>query len=146
MQYLSRVGSMALALALGTGAYLSVPAAAQQLQYACDENGDGLVDSSESRSCTERNFDEIAADEEVLTEERLSAIAHGGHSMTFAEVDQNGDGEVSREEWTRWHEQRFTAATQASEGGMPAADYERMEWVQEGYARPMPEDAGQTQQ
>jgi hypothetical protein len=48
------VGAIALGVALGTGAYLSGPAAAQQLQYACDENGDGFVDASESRTCTSR--------------------------------------------------------------------------------------------
>jgi len=146
MNHLS-VGLTTLAAALGTAAYLSGPAAAQQLQYACDENGDGFVDASESRSCTERNFDELAAGEEVLTQERLSAMGGQGEQGTlFAEVDENGDGEVSREEWTRWHEQRFAAATQTGESGIPAADYERMEWLQEGYARPTAEDAGQKQQ
>jgi hypothetical protein len=145
MNHLS-VRPIALAMALGTGAYLSGPAAAQQLQYACDENGDGFVDASESRLCTERQFDELAAGDEMLTEEQLSATGQGEKGMTFSEIDENGDGEVSREEWTRWHEQRFTAATQTSESGMPAADYASKEWVTEGYARPMPEDAGQNQQ
>lgn len=146
MNHLSRVGPVALAVALGTGAYLSGPAAAQHLQYACDENGDRFVDASESLSCTERAFDELAAGEEALTEEQLSAMSQGERGMAFSEVDENGDGEISREEWTRWHEQRFTAATQTGESGIPAADYESMEWVQEGYVRPTPEDAGQNQQ
>ena len=139
------VGAIALAVALGTGAHLSGPAAAQQLQYACDENGDGFVDASESRTCTERQFDELAAGEKVLTEERLSAIGQGEQGRTFSEVDENADGEVSREEWASWHEQRFTAATQTGESGIPAADYESMEWASESYARPTPEDAGQNQ-
>jgi hypothetical protein len=140
---LSGVGWIALATALGTAAYLGGPAAAQQLQYACDENGDGFIDASESRSCTERAFEELAAGEAVLTEEQLSSTGEG---QPFSEVDENGDGEISREEWTRWHEQRFTAATQASESGMPTADYESMEWVQEGYVRPTPEGAEQNKQ
>ncbi|HEX6114898.1 MAG TPA: hypothetical protein VFZ10_21560 [Geminicoccaceae bacterium] len=136
----------ALAVALGTAACLSGPAAAQQLQYACDENGDGIVDVSESRTCTERQFDELAAGEEMLTEEGLSAASESAQGRTFSEVDENADGKVSREEWTSWHEQRFTAATQGGESGIPASDYESMEWATEGYARPMPEDAGQNQQ
>jgi EF hand len=139
--------AMALAVALGTGACLSGPAAAQQLQYACDENGDGVVDASESRMCTERQFDELAAGEEMLTEEGLSAASESAQGRAFSEVDKNADGEVSREEWTRWHEQRFTAATEAGESGIPAADYERMEWASESYTRPSsPEEAGQNQQ
>jgi hypothetical protein len=135
------VGAITLAVALGMGG----PAAAQQLQYACDENGDGFVDANESRTCTEREFDELAAGEEVLTEERLSATGQGEQGRTFSEVDENADGEVSREEWASWHEQRFTAATQTGESGIPAADYESMEWASESYARPTPEDAGQNQ-
>jgi hypothetical protein len=136
------VGAIALAVALGTGAYLSGPAAAQQLQYACDENGDGFVDASESRTCTEREFDELAAGEEMLTQERLSATAQGEQGRTFAEVDANADGEVSREEWASWHEQRFTAASPTGESGIPAADYESMKWASESYKRP----TGQNQQ
>jgi EF hand len=140
------VGAIALAVAIGTGAYLGGPAAAQQLQYACDENGDGFVDASESRMCTERAFDELAAGEEVLSEERLGAMGQGEQGRTFSEVDENADGEVSREEWTKWHEQRFTAATQTGESGIPAADYETMEWANESYVRPTPEKPGQNQQ
>jgi hypothetical protein len=145
MNHLSGV-AIALAVALGTGACLSGPATAQQLQYACDENGDRFVDASESNSCTEREFEELAGGEDGLTEQQLSAMSQGERGIMFSEVDENGDGEVSREEWTNWHEQRFTAAIQPGESGMPIADYESRRWVTEGYARPMPEDAGQNQQ
>ena len=141
MNHLPRIGCVALAMA----AFLSEPAAAQQLQLACDENGDGLIDASESRLCTERAFEELAAGEEALTEEHLGATGQGEQGLAFSEVDENADGEISREEWSRWHEQRFTAATQEDESGMPVADYESREWLQEGYARPMPEEAGQEQ-
>ncbi len=125
------LGSTALALALGLGAYLGGPAAAQQVQYACDENDDGFVDAIESRLCTDAEFDEIAAGEQVLTEELLSARAEGQESIpTFAEVDQNGDGQISREEWIAFGEQRFAGASEASGGRMSAEEYER--WRQEG--------------
>jgi hypothetical protein len=52
---------------------------------------------------------------------------------------------ISRDEWMKWHEQGFTAATTVSEARMPAADYESMEWVK-AYARPRPEKAGQNKQ
>ena len=125
------LGSTALALALGLGAYQSGPAAAQQLQYACDENGDGFVDAQESNLCTDREFNEIAAGEEVLTEELLSARSEGQEGMpTFAEIDADGDGQISREEWVAFGEQSFAGATEASGGRMSAEDYER--WRQEG--------------
>lgn len=140
------LGAIAVAAALGTGGYLSNPAAAQQLQYACDANADALIDTGESRMCTAQEFDELAAGEDVLTEERLSGMRQGQQGRTFSVVDENGDGEISREEWTTWHEQRFTAAIGTGESGMPVADYESMEWASESYARPTPEEAGQSQQ
>jgi hypothetical protein len=125
------LGSTALALALGLGAYLSDPAAAQQVQYACDENDDGYVDVTESRLCTDAEFDEIAAGEQVLTEELLSARAQGAEGMpTFAEVDQNGDGQISREEWIAFGEQRFAAAAKASGGRMTTEEYNT--WREQG--------------
>ena len=73
-------------MAFGAGICLNGPAAAQQLQLACDANDDGFVDAQESKLCTDREFDEIAAGEQVLTEEALKAKADGGKGMpTFAE-------------------------------------------------------------
>jgi hypothetical protein len=76
----------------------------------------------------------------VLTDEELSRQ----QGMVFAEVDGNSDGEVTREEWLSWHEQRFTAATQSGESGMPIADYQSMDWASsKGYVRPMSGDPEQ---
>ena len=76
----------------------------------------------------------------------MTDTSQGERGLIFAEGDENGDGEISREEWTRWHEQRFAAATEASQSGMPVADYERREWLTESYTRPLPEEAGEEQQ
>ena len=54
----------------------------------------------------------------------------------FKQVDEDGDGKVTLAEWTKWHEQGFTAATGGSEGRMPAADYEAMDWDKGAYVRP----------
>jgi hypothetical protein len=53
----------ALAVALLSGAGV---AAAQQLQFACDENDDGFVDAKEASSCME--FDEVTAGKEMVIE------------------------------------------------------------------------------
>ena len=54
----------------------------------------------------------------------------------FKQVDANGDGQVTLSEWMTWHEQGFSAATEASEGRMPAADYEAMDWEKGAYIPP----------
>jgi hypothetical protein len=125
---------LAVALLSGAGG-----AAAQQLQFACDANDDGFVDAKESSLCTDREFDEIAAGEKVLTEEVLSAQASGKQGIVFAEVDENGDGKISREEWSNWHQEGFKAATDASQGMMPAADYQS-QMQEQGYVRPSTPD------
>jgi EF hand len=139
-------GPAALGMTLGMSVYLTGIAAAQQIQLACDADNDGFVDAKESGLCMDQRFDEIAS-EEVLTEEVLSAKAGGERGPVFAEVDGNGDGKVSRDEWTIWHEQRFTAAIQSGESGMPVADYQSMDWAHsEGYVRPSSGDPEQNKQ
>jgi hypothetical protein len=127
------LGSTAVAVVLGLGAYLGGPAAAQQLQYACDANDDGFVDAQESELCTDREFDEIAAGEKALTEERLSARAQNQEGVPkFSDADQNGDGQISREEWAAFSGQRFAGATESSDGRMSVEEYNtwRMQGMQ----------------
>jgi hypothetical protein len=101
-------------------------------------NDDGSVDATESRLCTDREFDTIAPGETALTEEQLFAkmtTGKGGVAPTFAEIDQNGDGQVSRAEWGDFSAQRFADATKAGGGMMPKQDYDK--WRGEGlYVRP----------
>jgi hypothetical protein len=63
-------------------------------------------------------------------------------SELFEQVDEDGDGKVTLSEWMNWHEQGFTAATEASGGQMPIADYEAMDWEKGAYVRPSQADSG----
>ena len=107
-----------LAMALGLGMHPGGSAIAQQIQFACDANDDGFVDATESRLCTDAEFDEIAEGEEDLTEEQLLARAKGEQDLspTFSDVDENGDGQISREEWVDFSDHRFAGATEATGG------------------------------
>ena len=92
-------GSTALALALGFGVASSDAGEVRQPPHACDESGDGLIDADEARTCREREFDQMTAREAALTEDRLSAMrdAEEGAGPTFAEIDADGDGAISRD-------------------------------------------------
>jgi hypothetical protein len=74
----------------------------------------------------------------VLTEEQLFAkitTGKGGVAPAFAEIDRNGDGQVSRAEWSDFSAERFAEATTAGGGMMPVQDYDQ--WREEGpYVRP----------
>ena len=94
---------------------------------------DGFVDAQESELCTDREFDEIAAGEKALTEERLSARAQNQEGVPkFSDADQNGDGQISREEWAAFSGQRFAGATESSDGRMSVEEYNtwRMQGMQ----------------
>lgn len=40
----------------------------------------------------------------------------------FSQIDRNGDGQITPEEWSGWHDTEFAAATRSSQGRRPAAD------------------------
>jgi hypothetical protein len=121
------VGCTSIVMALGVGVYLSGSVGAQQLQYACDETGDGFVDATEFDMCTDREFDQLAVDK-ALTAEQLGSIGQQG--VPPSEVDENDDGQISREEWTGYVKGRFASASEASDGKMSIADYTK--WREEG--------------
>jgi hypothetical protein len=119
-------GWASIAMAIGLGMYLSGSVTAQQLQYACDQNGDARVDPAEARICTDREFDALAVNE-ALTAEQLGAI--GQQEIPLSEVDENNDGAVNREEWIDYVEGQFNDAAEASGGTMSLEDYAK--WRQE---------------
>jgi hypothetical protein len=40
----------------------------------------------------------------------------------FFQIDQDGDGRITPEEWWSWHDREFAADTKRSQGSEPAAD------------------------
>jgi EF hand len=72
------------------------------------------------------------AREAALTEDRLGALrdAEEGVGPAFAEIDADGDGAISREEWSGFGDRRFSGAAAASDGRMSVEDYDR--WRKEG--------------
>jgi hypothetical protein len=114
------MGIAAIALSVLAG-----PAVAQQIQFACDVNKDGSVDASESRLCTDAEFDRIAPGEATLTEEQLLAktAAQQGVAPNFSEIDKNGDGRISHSEWGDYSDKSFASATETTGGKMTSEDY-----------------------
>ena len=143
MKILMTSAAVALLSGLGVGVASAV------VPMACDTDGDNFISAEEARTCTEQRFEEIGARQEGLTQEQFGEAFPEAENLTeiFAQADQDGDGKISRDEWMRWHEQGFTAATEASEGRMPAVDYESMGWVKGTSVHQMPTDkAGQNKQ
>jgi hypothetical protein len=123
--------AMALILGLGLGV-ASLPAAATQHMLeekpmVCDLDDDGMVTAAEANTCAEEEFGEFTADEDYLTEEQFGTMYQGTGEPgdVFVEIDQDGDGEISRQEWVSWREQGFAEAAEGSDE-MPTSDFD--EW------------------
>ncbi len=134
--------STALALLL---ALLALPAAAQQQQQqpaaaqgvtnpefqasqaiAADADADQRVTAEEEAAYAEQRFGAVDADESgaLSQDEYAGAMTQAENPAgMFDEVDLDGNGEVSREEWTTWRELRWAEAAAGAEE-MPVKDYE----------------------
>lgn len=125
--------STALALLLGLGLGVAPPAGAEQHMpeqkpMVCDTNDDGVVSAAEANVCAEEEFGQITADEEYLTEEQFGTMYEGTGEPAdvFARIDQDEDGEITRDEWIGWREEGFAEATEGT-GEMPTQEYE--DWL-----------------
>ncbi len=133
----------ALALLFGLG--LALPTTAQQQQppgaagvtnpeaaasaaiaAGADADQDQYVTGEEAAAYDEQRFGAITGGQEYMTREQFGAELTGSKAVaaTFEQVDEDGDGQISRAEWLLWRQQRFGEATAGTEGRMEAGQYE----------------------
>jgi len=110
----------------------------QFLSANCDTSADSYISAEEARACAEQHYGTAGGGQRTMTPEQFGEAfpAADDPPELFREVDEDGDGKVTLAEWMTWHEQGFTAATETSEGRMPTADYEKMDWDKGAYVRP----------
>jgi hypothetical protein len=115
--------AMALLVALGVGF-----GATQALAQACDVDGNGYVSADEAAACTERDYSAMVGDEEAVSREQFEEAFPASENVDemWAEADANGDGQLSRAEWSDWSAQRFRSASPRVEG-LSVDDYEALE-------------------
>lgn len=99
-----RLGVPVLAsLMIGSAAGLSAaPGGAQELQFLCHTNQDGTVSAEQAQRSAEQCAERAAAGVDDLAVEQISALPDADRLREqFAQVDEDGDGRISREEWLR---------------------------------------------
>ncbi len=109
---------------------LEVTGAEAEGALECDPDEDGFVNIDEARACYEEHFGVISGGGSELTLEQFDedmAEAEDPEGLR-AEIDTDGDGIISREEYIAWREQSFAEA--APEGRMAVEDYDR--WWRSG--------------
>jgi hypothetical protein len=142
--------SAALALLCGLATAASAPASMaaeespeaqagrQFLPESCDTDVDSYISAAEARTCAEQHYAAAGGGQASMTQEQFGTAFPGAENPSglFQQVDADGDGEVTLSEWMTWHEQGFSAATQGSEGRMPATDYQGLAWEKGPWVRP----------
>ena len=93
--------SVIVAVAAGLSA---TPGSAQALLFMCDPDHDGTITAAESQACAEQRFDLARDGADALAEEPfIAALADAdGLQQQFGQVDRDGDGRISRDEWLAW--------------------------------------------
>jgi len=61
---------------------------------------------------------------DVLSQAQLAEAQRSAEAAKrlFSQIDRNGDGQITPEEWSGWHDTEFAAATQSRQSSRPAAD------------------------
>jgi hypothetical protein len=92
----------------------------------------------------EERFEEFAVDEDGLTEEQLAEALPGLETEDitelFQEIDEDGDGVISREEWRQWADRAF--AEVAGPEGLTPEQYGAWERTGRVDMDPMIEEPG----
>jgi hypothetical protein len=89
---------------IGVSAGLTAtPGATQELRGVCDAGAEGTLTAEEAQGCAEQGFDLARGAADGLAEEQFAAALPNadGLRQQFRQVDQDGDGRISREEWMR---------------------------------------------
>jgi Ca2+-binding EF-hand superfamily protein len=107
--------SVIIALAAGLTA---TPGGAQELRVVCDTDHDGAVSANEAQGCAEQRFDLARGAADGLAEEQFAAALPDADGLRrqFAQVDEDGDGRISRDEWMRWFGPAYAETTKTMEG------------------------------
>ena len=112
--------SVIVAAAAGPAAF---PGAAQNLRAGRDAD-DGMVTADEARGCAGQRFEVVREGAGRPAEEQLGAALSDADALQrqFAQVDRDGDGRISRDEWLQWFGPAYAEAAKATQRQPDATD------------------------
>jgi hypothetical protein len=95
------MGLVLVALAAGPSA---ASGSAEQLLSMCNAGHDGTAIAAQAQGCAEQRFERAGGDTDGPVQGQVAAAspAADGLRQQFAQVDRDGDGRISRDEWTSW--------------------------------------------
>jgi hypothetical protein len=104
-------------MVVAAAAVAAIPGGAQEQRVVCDADDDGMVSVKEAQGCAEQRFELVRGDAGRLAEEQFAAVLAdaGALQRQFAEVDQDGDDRISRDEWLQWFGPAYAEAAKATQ-------------------------------
>jgi len=100
------------------------PGGAQELRGVCDADRDGTLTAAERQDCAAQRFDLARGAADALAEEQFAAALPDAAALRqqFGQVDQDGDGRISRDEWMAWFGPAYAETTRTTDGGPSGTD------------------------
>ena len=117
--------SVMASLIIGVAAGLTAAAAgAQGLDSPCDGDHNDRITAPAAQGCAERRFNVAGESADGLSEEQFAAAFSyaDGLRHQFTQVDQDGDGRISREEWMSWFGPAHAGTTNGAGGRHSGTD------------------------
>jgi hypothetical protein len=115
---------MVSAIIAAAAGLVATASSAQELRAGCDADRDRAVTAKEAQGCAEQRFDLARGDADGLAEEQFAAALPDADGLRrqFVQVDRDGDGRISRDEWMAWFGPAYAAATKSAEGQLNGMD------------------------
>jgi hypothetical protein len=124
-QDMNLLATASLALLASAGLAATAPlAGAEELESVCGADHDGSIRAEDAKDCVRESFALVSDGGDAITEAQL-AHSFGradAAQRLFSRIDSNGDGLITPEEWSGWHQTEFTAASGSRQGSAPAPD------------------------
>jgi EF hand len=115
---------MGLVIVTVAAGLTGAPGRAQELRSGCDADRNGTVTAAEAQGRAEQRFELARGGADRPGDEQFApALPDAGRlRQQFAQVDRDGDGRVSRDEWMAWFGPAYAGAANAAEAQLNGTD------------------------
>jgi EF hand len=109
---------MGLVIVVVAAGLTATPGGAEELRSVCDADHNGTVTVAEAQGCAAQRLDLARGAADGLVQGQFAAALPDadGLRQQFAQVDQDGDGRISRDEWLAWFGPAYAGAAKAAAG------------------------------
>jgi EF hand len=118
------VSLMSLAIVAVAVGLTGPPGGAQELRSGCNANRDGRVSAAQGQGCAEQRLELARGRSDRLAEKQFATAWPDADRLRqqFAQVDRDGDGRISRDEWMAWFGPAYAGTANPAEAQLNGTD------------------------